>query len=284
MIIDAHCHAYRYPDHWTKETADIYLHFLNDIAEFGPWWDPKRKWTYDDLTVREEWLVENMDRAGVSKAFLMGNVWKPYGCVVPMEFIAKILKKYPDRFIGFHVADPVGGLEAVEELERAVKEFGFKGMKLFPAYNYVSLDDKRMYPLWDKAQQLGIPVIVHTGWTEAKRARMAWQHPELLDDVAEDFPNLKISMGHTGFHRNEEALMVMPIHHIAHVLTFAKSLNLIGRLLWGTDPPFGGDPVETIKMFRRIPEYVQKTKMEPLLTDEDIDLILGENARKFIGI
>ena len=81
--------------------ADIFLHWCNEIYESGPWWDPKRKWTYEDLMVREEWLVENMDRAGVDKAFPMGHVWKPYGCKTPMEFIAGILKKYPDRFIGF---------------------------------------------------------------------------------------------------------------------------------------------------------------------------------------
>ena len=75
-----------------------------------------------------------------------------------------------------------------------------------------------------------------------------------------------------------------PLHHFAHVLTLAKGLNLIGRLFWGTDAPFGGDPVETIKMFRRLPEYTRKTGMEPFLTDEDIDLVLGENARKFAGI
>ncbi len=280
--------------------ADIFLHFLNDITNSSPWWvEPKRPWTYEDLNLSEDWVIDYKDKAGIAKAFLMGHVWKPYGCETPLEFIAGILQKYPDRFVGFHVADPVGGLKAVKEFERAVSEYGFKGLKLFPAYNHAALDDKRIYPLWEKAQELGLPVIVHTGWTQVKGTKIAWQNPVLLDDIAEEFPDLKIVMGHTGFHRADEALMLMwkhiniygdigcwhdwPLYRIADVLVLAKGLGLLNRLLWGSDSPFG-PPFYCLERYRQLPELTRKLGMEPYLTDEDVNLFLGENARKLVGI
>lgn len=84
------------------------------------------------------------------------------------------------------------------ELERLVKEYGFRGIKIYPTYHYHYANDARMYPLYAKAQELGLPMLVHTGSSVFKGARIKYGDPLLLDDVAIDFPELNILMAHAG--------------------------------------------------------------------------------------
>lgn len=296
MVIDSHCHVFRYPDHFSEEMADIYMVAWTETPLFH---GSVKDWKVKNLNVDEKELISSMDEAGVDKAFVMGHVWKPYKCETPLEWVASIVHKYPDRLIGFHVADPLGGLKEVENIDRAVNELGFKGLKLFPAYNHISLNDQRMYPLFEKAQKMGIPVLIHTGWTHVPKARMEWQNPVLIDDIANDFPDLRIIMGHSGFQWIYEALMVMKKHKkvygdfafwldwtiqfTAQVMTLAKSLGLMTRVLWGSDYP-GITQKPELERYRRLIEYTKKHEFEPEITEEDLKLFFGENARKLVKI
>ena len=296
MIINSHCHIFQYPDHWSKEMADIYMGALSEIPL---WWNPEEKWKPENLHVDVGELITDMDKGKVDKAFVMGHVWKPYNCETPLDWIANIVQKHPDRFIGFHVADPIGGLIEVEKLDRAVNEFGFGGLKLFPAYNHVALNDRRMYPLFEKAQQMDIPVLMHTGWTHVPLAKMEWQRPVLIEDVAIAFPKLRIIMGHTGFQWALEALMVMkkhknvhgdfafwhdlPFNFIVQVFTFAKKMELMDRLLWGTDYPHYSHKSD-MGIYRKLMEYTKKHEVDAVITEEDLSLFFGENARRVARI
>src|SRR3990172_6902415 len=84
------------------------------------------------------------------------------------------------------------------ELERLVKTYDFKGIKVYPTYQQHYANDPRMYPLYAKAQELGLPMMVHTGSSVFKGARIKYGDPLLLDDVAIDFPELNILMAHSG--------------------------------------------------------------------------------------
>jgi predicted TIM-barrel fold metal-dependent hydrolase len=55
-----------------------------------------------------------------------------------------------------------------------------------------------MYPLYAKAETLGLPMLVHTGSSVFKGARIKYADPLLLDDVAIDFPDLTILLAHCG--------------------------------------------------------------------------------------
>jgi len=59
-------------------------------------------------------------------------------------------------------------------------------------------NEARLYPIYAKAQELKIPVILHIGPSAFKGTRMKHCDPIYLDDVAVDFPNLKIIMAHSG--------------------------------------------------------------------------------------
>lgn len=85
-----------------------------------------------------------------------------------------------------------------EVLKRLVQEEGFRGLKLYPTYQQYFLNDSRMYPVYSMAQDLGVPVLIHTGSSIFPGTRLKYGDPLHLDDVAVDFPDLKIVMAHSG--------------------------------------------------------------------------------------
>ena len=84
------------------------------------------------------------------------------------------------------------------ELLRLVDQYGFRGIKVYPTYHHHYPNDTRMYPLYAKAQALGLPVLTHTGSSVFKGARIKFGDPLLWDDVANDFPDLTILLAHAG--------------------------------------------------------------------------------------
>jgi len=115
------------------------------------------------------------------------------------EKTAEIVSQYPDRFIGVAVVDPREGMKAVRELERAVKELGLKCFYATPFRFGIRANDKKFYPLYAKAVELDIPVFVYTTMTYRTDFPMDIGHPVYLDEVAMDFPELRIIAGLGGW-------------------------------------------------------------------------------------
>ncbi len=85
-----------------------------------------------------------------------------------------------------------------DELRHKVEDEGFRGLKLYPSYQHYYLNEHRMYPLYQIAQDLDIPILIHTGSSVFKGSRMKYGNPLHLDDVAVDFPRLNLIMAHSG--------------------------------------------------------------------------------------
>ena len=84
--------------------------------------------------------------------------------------IAAYRAKYPDRLKGFGTVPMPDGNEAAKELERCVKQLGFKGIQVITNVNGKELSDPAFAPFWKKAEELGVLVMIHpNGFTEAKR-------------------------------------------------------------------------------------------------------------------
>ncbi|HUF98035.1 MAG TPA: amidohydrolase family protein [Ilumatobacter sp.] len=101
------------------------------------------------------------------------------------------VKRYPDRFIPMTGFDPNEGMQAVYKLVREYETLGVRAVSVFPAglFPQVAINDKKMYPLYSKACELGIPVFVCAG-VPGPRLKMDPQRVELIDEVMYDFPEL----------------------------------------------------------------------------------------------
>ncbi len=135
-------------------------------------------------------FIAQLDEAGIEWGVINGG---------SHEKTAELVAKYPERFVGCAYVDPHEGMKAVRELERAVRELGLKCFYASPFRYGVRANDKKFYPLYAKAVELGIPVFVYTTMTYRTDFPMDIGHPLYLDEVAMDFPEMKIIAGLGGW-------------------------------------------------------------------------------------
>lgn len=134
--------------------------------------------------------------AGVDRAVLMpAPTFRPRN-----RLVAGALDGAPrsrGRFVGCALINPHFGEEAVGELERAVREWGFRAAKLMPTLHAVNLVGPLAHPVMRKARELGIPVTVHSAESPA--------HPLEIGALAEAFPDVPAIMDHMGYRNHTGA-------------------------------------------------------------------------------
>jgi hypothetical protein len=189
-----------------------------------------------------------------------------------------------DMLIPFASINPNTHYDLAAKLEFYVKECGIKGLKLYPSYQFFYPNEARLYPLYAKAQDLGIPVMYHTGSSIFKGTRLKYCDPIYLDDVAVDFPELTLIMAHSGrgfwydkcfflsrFHQN----VYMDITGLPpqNLLNYFPELDKNGeKVLFGSDWP---------AMPSSISKNVDIIKTLPL-SDSTIEAILYGNAYRIV--
>jgi len=144
----------------------------------------------------ETFLLE-LDVSGLRRAVLLPiETTRTRGMpVYTNEQVAELVAMAPERFVGFASVDPLDP-DGPDRLERAVADLGLRGLKLSPPSQEFYPDDPAVYPLYERAQALGIPVVIHTGMSWEPGARLAWGHPSRLEPVLADFPDLPIVAAH----------------------------------------------------------------------------------------
>lgn len=135
-------------------------------------------------------LVADMDKGGIETAFLLG---------ADHDKIGEVHRTYPGRFIMPVLLNPMDGMRAVRELERLVKEEGAGALRVSALYNSLPANDRRYYPLYAKCVELDIPVRIYTAMSYANDRPYDLGHPRYLDDIAVDFPELRIVAGLAGW-------------------------------------------------------------------------------------
>ncbi|PKQ23543.1 MAG: amidohydrolase [Actinobacteria bacterium HGW-Actinobacteria-5] len=150
-----------------------------------------------------------MDEAGITQSVVLPiDCTTAHGCkVFSNEQIAAIVAEQP-RLIGFASVDP-NRPQAAGDLEHAVRDLGLRGLKLDPAVQDFDVTDRKLaYPVFAKAAELDIPVVIHAGLSWAPNGRSAKAHPLALEAVAHDLPELRFVIAHFGFPWVREAAML----------------------------------------------------------------------------
>jgi len=190
--------------------------------------------------------------------------------------IAEMSRQNPNRIFGMISINPhLKEKEFEEEATRCVQKLGFVGIKLTPiahACNPLSKDGIRVF---ERANGLGIPVMVHTG------SGIPFALPSLVMPVAKRFPQLKIVLAHAGGNISAgEALIVAqeceniflePSWVAIHIIQ--KWIKPIGakRIMFGSDM-LENCPVELAK-FRSMG-----------LSEEELQQCLYKTAKDFFNL
>lgn len=291
--------------------VDFHAHLMSEEAESPEFWEgwvrlgaalSGRPAERVRSRVKELWdpsgekLLHEMDEAGIDKTVFM-SVGE-----AEVELVRKAVKAHPDRFLAFMNVDPRKP-GAVSLLGKSVKEWGMKGLKLHPPEHQFYPNDSGVYPLYQKALELGIPVAIHTG-AETPPRRSKYARPEYVDDVAVDFPDLTIIMAHAGLLWWWEAISVAAFKPNVYLdlagwqprlrrrpLEFYSALrtilNLVGhsRILFGSDWPvlkLNVSQADWVKAFKEPPPSIKVAGIE--FTLEEMAAILGGNAARLLGL
>jgi predicted TIM-barrel fold metal-dependent hydrolase len=141
-------------------------------------------------TQTPEQLLARMDEVGVDRAVICPV--KPRGYHLGPENERVVLAAQgSERFIPFARVDPLQGAESVAELERAVLQLGARGLFLHPWEETFRINGPVVDPLAKRAVELGIPLLVATGYPWVSEAAQ-------VGDLARRFPTLQIVMTHGG--------------------------------------------------------------------------------------
>jgi predicted TIM-barrel fold metal-dependent hydrolase len=221
------------------------------------------------------------------------------------EYIAAVVRSDPARFIGFASVNPTyRGVEAaVGELERAVTELGLSGLKLYPMYQHWAANDPELaFPIYAKAQELGIPVMIHQAGSTRIDAKLELGRPAILDDIGREFRDLRVIIAHCGLPWVDEALYLLTKHpnfyaelsYLIATLTRRDLFLLLSRcepmfvplekLFFGTDyPGFLYDPVALREKLLGVNEEAAAVALPPIPT-EKLDGIGGTNVANLLGL
>ena len=244
MPIDFHCNLF------TPESIRKNWYGAPEMLRLIKWW--KMEDRVQGKTVAE--FVALMDRAGCDKVLVPAirmfsykektMVWD-----ITEEEVLETVRQANGRVVGLAGFNPFKGMHSVRQVEKAVREYGFKGCYVHPYGWGLPLNDRKFYPLYAKCTELGVPVSMQVGHS-AEHMPNEFGRPIHLDDIALDFPELKVIGAHTGWPWTEEMISLawkhenvylgIDAHHPKYLeptlLHFMKTRGQ-NKVLWGTNYP-----------------------------------------------
>ncbi len=235
----------------------------------------------------KRWITE-MDENGIDKAVFFPISERP-------EQMAKFVAFSPERFIGYaYLGDPLLP-DAASNLKRQVEELGMKGLKLYPCLQLFNAYDEAVFPVYEMAQSLGIPITFHMGITHAPVSDYRYTNPIDLQLPLKLFPKLNFIIAHFGAGFFREVCLLGFHSHNLYVDSsgtnnwreytpeqmelkdvFKRTIEIFGasKVLFGTDTVLKNDTgyrTAIMKEQKEIIHSVCKTKAEA-------EMILTQNA------
>ena len=278
------------------KAIDIHAHIprMPGLSEYGIEPGLRQMFRMTDESISIEKMVETYRAIDTMAVIFSVDAETETGDLPdPNDYVAQIVESYPDVFVGFCSVDPRKGKAAVEELERSVLSLGLRGLKLHPIHQAFFPDDPVFIPLFTKAEELGIPVLMHSGYAAAGANspggdgfELAYSRPiPHVDSLAARHPDLTIIMAHPAWPWIQEQVAVA-LHkanvfidlsgwaprYIPRDLIAEASGRLRKKVLFGSDYPYIS-PVTWLEQFQELD-----------IRDESRPLILHDNAARILNL
>ena len=237
----------------SSSVIDAHTH----VGTFGSW---------AQVACTAEQLLQEMDQFNVEQAILFAP---------DNNLVKQTVAKYPNRLVGYVWPNP-NDPTSVDLVKKAIREWGFRGIKLHPLIHAFLPTDSSVLPIMDVARTLRIPVAIHSG-------HAPFSLPWSIGELAEIYPDVRIVMLHMGHGHGvyiQAAIRTakkydniiletsgMPMH-----TKIREAVDTIGerRVVYGSDIPFHHTSVE-----------MQRIKMAGL-TERELRLVLYENAKTLL--
>ena len=228
-------------------------------------------------------LITEMDRAGITTGVMVGRVSAVFGSVSNDDLV-NIQKDFPQRFVGIPSINPNNRKTAEQEIDRA-KKAGFRAVGIEPGLNALPMhiDDRRIYPLYAKLEDMGLPVVIMAGGNAGPD--LSYTDPTHIDRILADFPDLKVVVTHGSWPWVHQILHVAyrrpnlylsPDQYLANMPgmdDYIRAANgfLSDRFLYASSYPF--IPADKYaEWFRALP-----------ISEENMEKIMFKNAAALFG-
>jgi predicted TIM-barrel fold metal-dependent hydrolase len=294
-VIDAHTHT------WSQQIISEQDLEARKIAAARDGVEPRLDSPITDL-------VAAMELGGIERAVVL-PIDSGYSKKMPLtlkektDYHVEEVEPYPN-IITFVGVDPRRGEEGLTELKRAVQQRGCRGWKMYPSNGFYP-DDEDYYEYYRLCTDLGVPIIVHEGFTPRFKY-VKYARPVYIDKVAADFPTLKIVIAHVGTPWTDEALMVAAKNPNVYVdisgwqlfalrarpklyemVATAKALGVFPyRMLWGSDFPLfehimsAGAWAEFFSSLR-LPDHMLDSGY-PQVNEGELERVMWTNAARLL--
>ena len=231
------------------------------------------------------------ERNMAAVVFTVDAITQTGRAAVRNDEIAEVAAANSDVLIPFGSVDPHRP-DAVDEVQRLVGDLGVRGFKFHPNIQAFFPNDEAFYPIYETIQAAGVPALFHTGHSGIGTGlpggggiRLKYSNPMCVDDVAVDFPEMRIVLAHPSFPWQDEAISVAlhkqqvyidlsgwsPKYFPPQLVRYANT-QLKDRVLFGSDYPM-------ITPDRWLADFEQAD-----FKDEVRPLILKQNAIRLLGL
>ncbi len=201
-IIDLHCYPNTEP--WIRCQGPY-------VEALSKYWN--RQWTWK----QEEEVIRDFEAAGV-EAVLVAMDLESIVHTPPCsnDYVKAMQARHPKRVIhSWAAVDPLKGPPALAEAEHAIRDLHMLGFHFHPIMGHCAVNDRRCYPLFEAINALKVPVMIDVGTTGMGAgmpgglgAKLRHAHPSAIDELAADFPDLKIIAAHPGWPWTDEMTAV----------------------------------------------------------------------------
>jgi uncharacterized protein len=278
-LVDCHTHLFSYPGHLSDE-------FVSEA-------NSRSRGHAIELNVPPDQHWQAME--SVDKAIVFGMRAFHSGLWTPNEYIADYAASHPDRIIGFGAVDPT--VDNVDETLEDIVRLGLRGVKLGPIYQNIHPTDPRMMQVYQFCEARRLPIVIHQATTFVRTAPLKFALPILLEDVALEFPELKMVIAHLGHPWISETLVLIRKHpnfysdisalhyrpwQFYNALITAKEYGVLDKLLFGSDYPFT-TPEASVEGLRKINRVTEGTGL-PRLTLDEIDHLIHSPTLTCLGL
>ena len=264
MLIDFHTHAF------DEKIADKAIEKLESVAKMTAF-----------TRGRIEQTIERMDEWGVDYSVLLPVVTKPSQQNTVNNWAKAMTEAHP-RIFAYGSVHPEAE-DVFEEIER-IKALGLKGVKFHPDYQDFFIGEERMFPIYRKCADVGLPVIFHGGWDPLS--------PDVIHAIPEDslkahraVPEMTMILAHLGgmtlwddvekYIAGEDIYLDTAV--ISTAITPVQCERIIKnhgseKILFGSDSPWDSAENE-LNLLKNCH-----------LTEEEFENITHKNAEKLLGI
>jgi predicted TIM-barrel fold metal-dependent hydrolase len=232
----------------------------------------------------------------VDKSIVLGFKSRYLRADIPNRFVADYVKRSPGKLIGFAGIDPTEP-SALEELKIARDDLHLRGITISPANQDFHPADSRAMRVYEEAQRLEMPVLVHPVGQFSEQSKLEYARPYLLDEVGRTFPKLRLVISQLGQPWVDETILLLGKHanvyadisgllsrpwQAYNALVTAHQYGVIDKLLFGSDFPYtsAGECIEALYSINQI---CQGSNM-PLIPRESLRGIVERDTIALLGL